>query len=274
MIRVRRSAPPASLDGPESIGGLETAAAVAHYSQAPPLGDEPDFAAYRGDDVRLALESMFGPKCAYCEAEYASGNSPDTEHYRPKSEIERGDKTKIKPGYYWLAAAWSNLLPTCVFCNRRRKHRYEDGIRTTGKGIQFPLLDESQRATKPGEEQAEEPLLLDPTKDDPNEHLRFGQQAVVSATSDDAGTSRRGEATIDVLGLNRPGLVHDRQAHLSWLELAIKRFRNAEDALEQNPGNLYAEEQRDFALEEMYERASGSQPYAAMMRQRLAELLG
>jgi uncharacterized protein (TIGR02646 family) len=274
VIRVGRSAPPPSLDGPESVGGVETEAAVAYYSPVPSVGEEPYFAAYRGDDVRLALEFMFGPKCAYCEAEYASGNSPDTEHYRPKGEIERGDRTKIKPGYYWLAAAWSNLLPTCVFCNRRRRHRYEDGIRTTGKGTQFPVLDESQRATKPGEELAEEPLLLDPTVDDPNEHLRFGQEAVVSAAPDGAGTSRRGEVTIDVLGLNRPGLVHDREAHLRWLELAIKRFRDAEAALELNPGDLYVEGQRDLALEEMYERARGSQPYAAMMRQRLTELLG
>jgi len=253
---------------------LETAATVAHYSQTPPVDEEPDFTAYRRDDVRLALKTMFGPKCAYCEAEYASGNSPDTEHYRPKNEIERDDKTKIKPGYYWLAASWSNLLPTCVFCNRRRKHRYEDGTRTTGKGTQFPLLDESQRATKPGEEQSEEPLLLDPTVDDPNEHLRFGQEAVVSAAPDGAGTSRRGGVTIDVLGLNRPDLVHDRQAHLRWLELAIKRFRSAVAALEQNPGDPYVKEQRDLALEEMHERARGSQPYAAMMRQRVAELLG
>jgi uncharacterized protein (TIGR02646 family) len=273
VIRVGRSGTPASLDGPESVGGLETAAAVAYYSQTPPVGVEPDFTAYRGGDVRLALETMFGPKCAYCETQYASGNSPETEHYRPKKEIERGDKTRIEAGYYWLAASWSNLLPTCVFCNRRRKHRYEDGTRTTGKGIQFPLLDESRRATKPGEEQAEEPLLLDPTVDDPNEHLRFGQEAVVSPAPDGAGTSRRGEATIDVLGLNRPGLVHDRQDHMRWLELAIERFRRAVDALEQKPGDPYVEEQRDFALEEMRERARGSQPYAAMIRQRLAELL-
>ena len=41
------------------------------------------------------------------------------EHYRPKARVstEQGDK----PGYYWLAARWENLLPSCTDCNSPRK---------------------------------------------------------------------------------------------------------------------------------------------------------
>lgn len=273
MISVRRCACPASLDGDQSVGGVETAAAVAYYSQTPPVGTKPVFEAYREDDVRSALESMFGPKCAYCESEYAPGNSPDTEHYRPKNEIEGANRVKLKRGYYWLAATWSNLLPTCVYCNRRREHLYEDGPRTTGKGIQFPLADESKRAKKPNEEAEEEPLLLDPTVDDPSQHLSFGEEAVVSPAPTATGESPRGEVTIEVLGLNRPKLVHSRQAQLHWIEEAIQRYHEAVENLEQNPRDPYTERQRDKAYKELEERAEGSAPYAEMARQRIGELL-
>jgi uncharacterized protein (TIGR02646 family) len=274
MIAVKRGACPASLAGDQSVGGIETAAAVAYYSRTPPVGKKPDFKAYKKDDVRSALVSMFGPKCAYCETEYAAGNSPDTEHYRPKSEIEGANRVKIERGYYWLAATWSNLLPTCVYCNRRRKHLYEDGPRFTGKGIKFPLADESKRATEPGKETDEEPLLLDPTVDEPSQHLSFGEEAVVSPAPTATGACPRGEETIEILGLNRPGLIHSRQAQLRWVDDAIQRYHEAVENLEQNPGDHYAERQRDRAYSELEKRSEGSAPYAEMTRQRIAELLG
>lgn len=272
MISVERGAAPESLDGPGSVGAIETAAAVAHYAQTP-NGKGPEAKAYREKDVRRALEGMFGAKCAYCETEYAAGNSPDTEHYRPKNEIERADKTKLRPGYYWLAATWSNLLPTCVYCNRRREHPYPDGPRVTGKGIQFPLADESKRVTTPANTQGEEPLLLDPTVDEPSQHLRFGAEAVVSAAPNGTGTSPRGEATIEILGLNRPTLVHSRQAELRWIDDAIQRYHEAIENLQEHPGDPYTERQRDTALEDLEKRAEDSAPYAEMARQRIAELL-
>lgn len=52
------------------------------------------------------------------------GGAPlDVEHFRPKSEIDEVDPATFRPvpgraptapGYYWLAAAWSNLLPSCI----------------------------------------------------------------------------------------------------------------------------------------------------------------
>jgi uncharacterized protein (TIGR02646 family) len=273
VIRVKRVARPGSLDGPASPGGIETAAAIAYFAQATPNGDEPKFAAYKKEDVRAALLRMFGAKCAYCEFEYEGGAPPDIEHYRPKKEIERPDKTKIKPGYYWLAADWKNLLPTCIDCNRRRRQTVKGEVLPAGKGIKFPLADESKRARLPGREIDEKPLLLDPTVDNPAAHLSYDKAGTVRATESQNGESPRGRATIEVLGLNRRGLVRGRKAVRLWLEEAIGRFSEAERELEIDPDNEFARRQRDKARREMKKRARRDQPYAGMVRERLRDFL-
>ncbi|MCH7726958.1 MAG: hypothetical protein IH991_10820 [Planctomycetes bacterium] len=75
------------------------------------------FSVYSHKDLRRALTEAFFSKCAYCESYSAHVAPKDIEHFRPKSEIDTGKKT-IAPGYYWLAADWSNLLLSCQFCNR------------------------------------------------------------------------------------------------------------------------------------------------------------
>ena len=272
MIKVTRVPCPVSLDGPASPGGKETAAAVAFYARSSPPGEPPAFTAYKREDIRRALIEMFGTKCAYCEFEYAGGAPPDAEHYRPKGEIERPDKTRIPDGYYWLAATWSNLLPTCIDCNRPRRQTVDGETLVAGKGIRFPLADESKRARRPGEEAGEEPLLLDPTVDDPTAHLRFGDEGIVRAADGGAGASERGAETIRVLGLNRKGLVTARREAQLWVDAAINRLVNAERQLEREPGSAYVREQRDEAYGELRKRASSDQPFAEMARQRLRDL--
>lgn len=273
MIRVTRGPCPDSLNGSESTGGQETAAAIDYYSRSPRIGEPPKFAAYKEEDVRNALVAMFGAKCAYCEFPYEGGMPPDAEHYRPKGKIELQDKTKVE-GYYWLAATWSNLLPTCIDCNRKRGQDVEGEKLQAGKGMKFPLVDESKRAGRPGEESAEEPLVLDPTVDDPAAHLSFDYgRGVVRAAQDGAGPSPRGAETIKVLGLNRRGLVRQRREIRLWLEEAIGRYSEAEEELRVNPGNEYARRQRLRAHEAMRKRAQSDQPHSAMVRQRLADFL-
>jgi uncharacterized protein (TIGR02646 family) len=251
---------------------METASAIAYFSNSPPSGTKPKFTAYTEDDVRRALLEMFGTKCAYCEFEYAAGAPPDAEHYRPKNRIELSDGTRIEHGYYWLAATWTNLLPTCIDCNRERRHRFEGGVRKTGKGSRFPLVDETKRARGPGGEMDEEPLLLDPTSDAPSAHLSFEEDGIVRPAAEGAGTSPRGAKTINVLGLNRPELVKSRQKTRLWLELAIRRFEEFEQQLVLEPDNEFLQTQRDGALTEMEQRASSGEPFAAMVRQLLAAL--
>ena len=74
----------------------------------------------------------------------------DVEHYRPKGAIGSG-KTKIRPGYYWLAYNWNNLYYACADCNQYRKR------------AAFPLVDETNRALDHhGAIGNEDPLILDP----------------------------------------------------------------------------------------------------------------
>lgn len=150
------------------------------------------FAAYKGTDVRHTLDLLFHGKCAYCEARYEFVGPVDIEHYRPKGAVE-GDAAHR--GYWWLGAAWENLLPCCIDCNRRRFQLTPVDVTSltamaipgyvrgfvplkTGKGASFPIrgvritAEPSPRAS-PGALAAEQPLLLNPCEDEPADHLLY-----------------------------------------------------------------------------------------------------
>ncbi|MFH6965245.1 hypothetical protein ACHRVK_21900 [Flavobacterium plurextorum] len=56
-----------------------------------------------------------GRKCCYCEKPIANGT---LDHYRPKNGwLQNQGEPLSKPGYYWLAYRWLNLLLTCTECN-------------------------------------------------------------------------------------------------------------------------------------------------------------
>jgi uncharacterized protein (TIGR02646 family) len=87
---------------------------------------------YKDGAVKAALDAMFHGKCAYCEFMYIGGMPVDIEHFRPKGAVIVGGKMR-KPGYYWLAAKWENLLPSCIDCNRKRDQELQDGTVRTGR---------------------------------------------------------------------------------------------------------------------------------------------
>lgn len=183
---------PASLLTPGRPGPSELARAIEHYSGA--QAKTFSFGAYKGDDVRHGLEALFHGKCAYCESRYDVSGPVDIEHYRPKGGI---DGVPGHPGYWWLAAEWTNLLPSCLDCNRRRYQQTPEEFASlsgaldakrkagltllkTGKETCFPLAGMGVRmATRPdplvadAALAAEQALLLDPCRDDPSRHLRF-----------------------------------------------------------------------------------------------------
>lgn len=140
-------------------------------------------------------------KCAYCESIIPVTHPGDVEHFRPKGRV--ADKAakimhKLKgeiahPGYFWLAYEWKNLFPSCIDCNRRRYHG-DDGEQA-GKADIFPIS--GKRAEKPGDEAGEQPLLIDPGSDDPNEHLEFLPDGLIKPKT------QIGAETIKVFGLNR-----------------------------------------------------------------------
>ncbi len=233
------------------------------------------FARYKEVAVKAALERLFHGKCAYCESFYAGTQPIDVEHYRPKGEV---DGLETHGGYWWLAMDWRNLLPSCIDCNRRRKQKSPDPkagslveLRKNGdfdrtkqillgKSSIFPLETETGRASKREDDlSAERRLLLDPTRDDPADHLVFHidrqhliglvlakplanggaaiPQADPTAAAALAGAkaaqvSPMGMVSIQVYGLNRLSLVQARTKVLRDLEFLLELNIGLGDLLE------------------------------------------
>lgn len=251
--------PPAGLAA-RSGGVTELDRVRAHMAQPLARGAKRkpfDFGAYKAESVKKRLEELFHGKCAYCESVYASQAPVDVEHYRPKGRVE-GEADH--PGYWWLAAEWTNLLPSCIDCNRRRKQAVpvvSSGLAAlqqammTGKQDAFPIA-----GTRAGHEAddtlAERAVLLDPTRDDPEEHLDFwledgpasglaypvskvprhafvvplAAQDTVAVAEDAraASVSERGAVSIQVYGLNRLRLVQERARLLQRLRFLEGMF--------------------------------------------------
>ncbi len=216
MIRTRRSNAPAVLVDDGAAGPVEREKAELFYkvkanrSKKLPGG----FKVYKHPDVKTVLETLFHGKCAYCEGRYFGRHPVDIEHFRPKAAVAHKNVLR-KPGYYWLAGDWDNLLPSCIDCNRSRKHKSIDtdaDPELSGKANLFPISNEEQRAEYPDEENNERRLLLDPCRDRPDKHLEFALDGLV------VSNSSKGKKSIDVYGLNRVELVEERRAlHLRVL---------------------------------------------------------
>jgi len=161
---------------------------------------------YGDDSVRTAFDRLFHDKCGYCEHRIVRFDQ-NVDHYRPKGRVaEEADH----PGYYWLAYEWKNLIPACTACNQKRSERLEypniGRLPPMGKADSFPLIDETTRAWSPLDDLTlEEPFLLDPTVDFPEEHLSFYPDGTAY------GKTPRGEETIRILGLNGRKLYQDRR---------------------------------------------------------------
>lgn len=208
-------------------------------------GEAPEFAAYSDKAVKDALHTAFDGHCAYCESRYEQVAPMDVEHYRPKGGvIDAGGKLR-KPGYYWLAAAWDNLLPSCIGCNRAREQPQQlaDGSvvqATTGKANLFPLLAGTVHATASGGEKAEKPLLLDPCRDDPRPHLLFRSDGYVEPrASPEESAAARGFATIEVCGLYRAALVEARRKAATRLRDAMDAILSADHDCRLHPGEAF-----------------------------------
>lgn len=241
MARPRRA--PASLDS--DAARCERERARDHFAAAGRRAGKFAFRAYKAGDVVAVFETAFAGKCAYCESFYLQGNPVEVEHFRPKSavsfEVTTGAKTRrpTKIGYYWLASEWSNLLPSCVDCNRRRWQRiHAVGMRMSGKGALFPLVDgERTRARSRRSLGRERPMLINPTIEAPQRYLHFLEDGTVEpATMRRSLARRRAEDTIRIFGLNRDGLVEARRRHLTGTVLpTLLQVRILLDRLEITP---------------------------------------
>ena len=196
-------------------------------------GYEFNHRAYKDKGVVDALYRLFDGKCAYCESRYAGTQPMDVEHWRPKGKALREGLDDMRPGYYWLAAKWENLLPSCIDCNRARRQKipFTEEEVVIGKANQFPVFNEETRCLDHTQDMdAEAPVLLDPCKgqDTPEMFLAFNDEGIVLPHQrlDDADTAdevirndrRRAVDSIRVYALNRSGLVIARQEVLRIIE--------------------------------------------------------
>lgn len=281
MIHVNRRtvSPPKSLTDPEGPGVKETQRAIVFYHD-PANRDKPfPFKAYGEAEVKKCLNELFHYKCAYCESYFGATQPVDIEHFRPKSAVLVGDQLR-KPGYYWLAAKWENLLPSCSDCNRPRTQEVgNQKPQVQGKANQFPISNEASRAESPGQEDREQRLLLDPCLDNPDKHLVFeveGEDEVVvrPAKLTKGKESRIGQESIRVYALQRSGLAQARRDRFKLIKAQLVRINRYIRRLDQNPDDQEIQQWLTDEMKELDRLLKEDQPYVGMARQYVKQILG
>lgn len=288
MIKVDRAQvpKPSALDKKNREGKTETERAIEHYTSPVFDGTNFNFKVYSDSEVKESLIKLFKGKCAYCESTFLHVYSGDVEHFRPKGEIEEATPDK-KPGYYWLAADWDNLLLSCRNCNQKLSHSIYGSAskKTMGKMNQFPLSDSSKYVRKhdhPNGITDEERyrLLLNPCTDNPEEHLEYGKEGVIRPKKDAAGTqSIMAKTSIDVYVLQRVYLVQSREKVLIEMQAQIQRVKEATKNYSDIIGygdttkKFYFERVLKRELERLKKFLNPEEQYVGMARQVVGEFL-
>jgi uncharacterized protein (TIGR02646 family) len=243
MIHVSRSRvpEPASLTSATAEGSRREATEFFGRSQRSRRQETFPFnpRVYLAEDVIAALRELFAGKCAYCETLIGQTERPEVDHFRPMQGAIGQDGSYADDHYWWLAYEWSNLYLACPDCVRRKGQRFPVAGRRAAVGARDAGL------------LRERPLLLDPCRDKPEEHLVFSEDGFVSS-----GTEP-GRITIEVLDLNRAQRTDERAAE-------VDHARAEWDALSDqiSTGDPSASE----ALEALF---VAERPYAAIRRQFL-----
>ncbi len=287
MISLDRTPCPDALnpDDPTSSGAKEFVKIKTKLDN----GETPkstDFSAYAKLEVRDALREMFHGKCAYCETKIAGAQDTDVEHYRPKKGVsEATDAGVDHGGYWWLAMVWENLVLSCQHCNQSRSKQIiiPDDVQTleeleaflidpprstTGKLNAFPTSDNTWVTDPDGDIDTESPLIINPVDVDPEDHLEWvlleGASTVRAKNASEAG-----QATLDILGLNRRWLEEHRRVELRKMlaernEIieAMNRWLTAATDAEAEPWGFIAES----AIARLQARTESDQPYAGLAR--------
>lgn len=285
MIKVDRErlAEPAALS---SIyrGKTEQDRAIEKFEKLVDTGGDPlkfkfNYTAYSKQPLKNALTTLFHGKCAYCESRYAGSQPMDVEHWRPKGkvEVEGGEL----PGYYWLAATWSNLLPSCIDCNRSRRQydTFLDKELLLGKETQFPVKDDNYlvlQSTKPHELDDdniggdEEPLLVNPCVDDPTEFFRYQDGLILPKQNLSGDRKAKAENSVTVYALNRSALVYDRLALVRLIDqrvFTLERLLMLVETATTNAQTLLIDELITHEVNCLVEMKSPEKPFSAMATQ-------
>lgn len=175
--------------------------------------NERDVALDEESSTRRALAELSGQLCAYCEKRLE--RSWQVDHFLPQAEFP------------WLSYCWDNLLPTCPGCNSRKRAFVPLPL------PQAMLVDPVLAAERPGAQPFRKAELLptlgdrlvDPSFDDPAEHLRFIPE--VPAWE---GTTRIGQRTVQRLFVDKSHAIHWQQ--LSETVCVLLKHRSPDEVVE------------------------------------------
>ena len=300
MIKIERTAKPEYLEKPHVLDETEEAKKLFDPSKNETEALKAKqkkfkYKNYNNDKVKEALKIMCHDKCAYCESSFLHVYYGDIEHFRPKKFVGT-KKNPIKPGYYWLANNWDNLLLSCLFCNQAKRHEVAHpgvtGKVTLGKQNHFPLDNENlykktrthkswknQRLSK--EEKSR--LLIDPCKDNPEQYLKYTEEGLIVPRKIKKGSNEveapRGKTSIEVYGLQRLYLVQERKKRLIDLKLQIsianeifKKLNNPD--FNKNPviAGYYSERLKE-SIDLLFRFTHKTMHYSAMCRQFVYDFL-
>ncbi|HCE53834.1 MAG TPA: hypothetical protein DER05_02080 [Lutibacter sp.] len=184
-----------------------------------------------------------GRKCCYCEKPIANGT---LDHYRPKNGWQQnlGDPIS-KPGYYWLAYRWLNLLLTCGECNDQSQ-----------KGNLFPIgnVRATNQLSRLNDELA---TLINPYEEDPTQFISFYK-------SDPFSKHARGYETIKILKLkDRPDISEARKDNYSNYKMAMKIAQLP------SPYNIISQEDIDEAKERIRVKIKSKEPFSGMILENI-----
>lgn len=142
------------------------------------------------------LIAFFGPQCCYCESP-AHPDSGVIDRFRPSRSV-RGEEP-----HWHLKGDWRNIYWSCPVCDRYKGNRFPQ---MGGVLHERPYLETVE---------FENPGLLDPCRDNPDDHLEFWENGKVVALSD------RGKITIKLLDLNRQQLIQTRFEQVQLLQTGL-----------------------------------------------------
>ncbi|MDX4066804.1 retron system putative HNH endonuclease [Aliarcobacter skirrowii] len=144
---------------------------------------------YKVGSVQKILKNIYNLKCAYCEQKLLDAPK-HIEHYRPKDI------------YYWLAYSWDNLLLSCGSCNSSKGINFQ--IKKTIVNYTSELFEDIHNLGS-SYDVIEEPMIINPEKEDVLDKLVFDKEGNISSSDD------RVIYTInEVCNLNREELVQKR----------------------------------------------------------------
>jgi uncharacterized protein (TIGR02646 family) len=183
-------------------------------------------------EIREHLDRMATgiARCMYCEDSEGSG----IDHFWPRN------------GHPYRAFDWLNYLLACSICN------------SNSKRDQFPL------------DQSGQPLLVDPTAEDPLDHLTLTSPGVIRATTE------KGRRSIEIFRLDRKKLERGRQRAWQALGIFITRYAQAMRDQDDDQAHQITELVRDYPFASVLAhllRAAGSPHASALVDTRVLAVL-